>query len=56
MKTGVKKMTVKEALKVAKKKGVKLFRASNRSPLGPFYLKKYSNPNHELKFYIKVAA
>lgn len=56
VKTGVRVLTVKEALKLAKKKGVSLFRASNRSPLGAYYLNKYANPNHELKFYIKVAA
>lgn len=49
------KLTVAAALAKAKK-GASLYRASNGSPLGAYYLSKYNNKEKEIEFIVKDAA
>lgn len=48
------KLTVAAALAKAKK-GASLYRASNGSPLGTYYLSKYNNKEKEIEFIVKDA-
>lgn len=56
MPTGKKmKLTIAAALAKAKK-GASLYRASNGSPLGAYYLSEYKNKEKEIEFIVKDAA
>lgn len=49
------KLTIAAALAKAKK-GASLYRASNGSPLGAYYLSEYKNKEKEIEFIVKDAA